>query len=796
MARLWRTSVHEWGLLNGVKAEGSHVRDGGPDNPPPEKLLALSQRAGRLWSWHVDVETMTGRFSRPIALFRKDQASAGPFSVSDVAALFGGDQAAELTERFENLRQTGESFTFEAVDRSGPSTRFFVLDAEAEFDEAGRVSGIFGVTRDVTSQRTAELAIAEQQALLEKSQIVGQMGHWRMPLHGQTQVWSSSLFAMCRMTPVDVLPSETFRNMIVPEQREQIFKLVEEAVLARRAFQYVCDIVLPDGEARTIETVAEPEYDHDGACKGFFGISRDITTLVNAERAVRDNEIRLQTIFDAMDRAGIGIGVQDSEGRVEIARPALLRIAGLRQETDVLGKRWSSLQGDGGPDIRGRFGDVLERAARGEMDSVPNLDVEWVRPDGHRLSVLVRLAPLPGGSRAMIVLDQTEQKVARREIEAREFRTRAILDAIDSAGIGYCVEDTDGRIFDVSPALRKMLGIPESEDLLGRKWTETLPLPDETIRQIQKENETYLAGNGEAFVYPEFVLSLPETGEMQLHARSTPLPGIGRLVLVIDQTERWRLEEQQAEMERHMQQVQKMEAVGQLAGGVAHEINNMLHPIRTFTRAAAKSDDAERRRQLLGRVIDCADKAARIVRETLHFARGDDSAATEHDLNALLSGVVGFSRDLPMRGVELEFSLPLDTMRAAVNETEFTQVIVNLLQNAADAMGDSGTILVELSPLEIGVGGKGALAPGRYAQISIEDTGEGMTPDLIDRAFEPFFTTKEPGKGTGLGLSVVYGIVKRWKGDIRIASERGKGTRVSIILPRIMSTTPEGTGTG
>ena len=186
-------------------------------------------------------------------------------------------------------------------------------------------------------------------------------------------------------------------------------------------------------------------------------------------------------------------------------------------------------------------------------------------------------------------------------------------------------------------------------------------------------------------------------------------------------------------------------------------------------------------------MIDCADKAAKIVRETLHFARGDDSAATDHDLNALLSGVVGFSRDLPMRGVELEFALPAETLRAAVNETEFTQVIVNLLQNAADAMGDAGTILVELSPLEVGAGGSGALKPGRYAQISVEDTGDGMPPEVIDRVFEPFFTTKEPGKGTGLGLSVVYGIVKRWKGDIRIASEAGRGTRVSIILPRITS---------
>lgn len=718
----------------------------------------------------------------------------GPLDLTRIADLFGFRQSQYLLECVDRLEQTGEGFACEVMDYSVEPHRFFAIDAEPELDDQGHVTGVFGVTRDVTRQRRAEQEAAERHHLLERAQQAGRIGHWQMELDTGSLTWSPVIFDILRMpkdTPIDRL---TIPALFVPEQAARLEALRSTAIDAGEPYAYQADMLTPDMAPLTIQVSAEPVRDGAGLVTGYFGTAQDVTERVAAQRASRDNELRLQTIFDAMDKAGIGIGVQDALGHVEVARPALLRMAGLDDLNQIIGKRWSSLQGDGRAGISGAFGTALAKAVAGKSDRAPNFELEWAGPDGNIVSLLVRLAPLQGGARAMIVLDQTEQKVARRAIEAREYRTRAILEAIDAAGIGYCVLDTDGRIFDASAALRGMLGLADSEDLLGRKWTEILSLPVAIKRQIESENQSYEAGSGEAFVYPEFLLELPDGGEMQLHARSTPLPGIGRLVLVIDQTERWRLEEQQAEMERHMQHVQKMEAVGQLAGGVAHEINNMLHPIRTFARAATKSEDPDRRQHLMHRVIDCADKAATIIRETLHFARGDNSKAQRQDINGLLSGVVGFSRDLPMRGIELDFVLPAETMFGVVNETEFMQVIVNLLQNAADATGDSGIIRIELSSLEIASGHRGGMRPGRYAQIAIEDNGEGMPPETIDRVFEPFFTTKEPGKGTGLGLSVVYGIVKRWQGDIRIVSDLGEGTRVMLLLPLARASASEQLG--
>jgi len=546
----------------------------------------------------------------------------------------------------------------------------------------------------------------------------------------------------------------------------------------------VADIVTRDGRHLVIETVAQPEFDDAGAFTGYFGITRDVTERVIAERERRRADEKLQNIFDALDKAGVGIGVQDNDGRVLQARPALLAIAGVKSEADVIGRRWSGMQGTGGTVIRAGYGDVIDEAAEGRTgDRTSNLDVDWVRPDGDILSVLVRLAPLPGGERAMIVLDQTEQKRARDEIQAREFRFRAILDVIDAAGIGYSVLDEDGRIYDVSPTLRRTLRLRPDGDYLGELFGYLVRLPRSVREQVELGYQAYADGLQQSYVYPDFVMDLADGATVQLHARSTPLPGIGRLVLVIDRTDWWQLEQRQAEIERHLQEVQKMEAEGQLAGGVAHEINNMLHPIRTFARAAGRATEEERRLQLLDRVLDCADKAADIVRETLSFARGDGQSTEPRSLNELLRNALPFSRDLSMRDVELEFELPADDLVVGVNETEFIQVLLNLMRNAADAMGEQGIISLSLSERRVRANEVIGLEPGAYERLKVRDKGRRIPKDVADRIFEPFFTTKETGKGTGLGLSVVYGIVKRWGGTIDIESPPGGGAVFEILLP-------------
>ncbi len=754
------------------------------DTANRERLFSLFQRAGRLGSWRIDTDTLRWQPMRRMDPDSLSDSADDGFDFAAMAEVFGPHQATHIREGLERLIATGAPFRCQAdVVASDNSTARFEIEAEAERGPDGTVASIFAITRDITDGARVTSQPDEHTRLLEQAQRIGRIGHWWLELPGHTLTWSDVLFDITGVPRGTLEWQKNFLDLIVADQRDKIADVCERAIRNREGFQFQADIERQDRRAMVVQVIARPRFDDHGSLTGYFGTTQDVTRQAFTERERKSSDLRLQAVFDALDKAGVGIGVQHADGRIRSARPALLKIAGLGSEDRVLGKQWSELQGADGTDIRTHFGPVLREIQKGDRESVNFENVRWVRPDGSEAIVLIRLAPLPSGERAMIVLDQTSESRARSEIEAREYRTRAILDAIDSAGIGYCIEDMEGRIYDVSPVLRQMLELTAGEELLSRRLRDLIAMPDHIAQQVDRETRSGAHGREQPLVLPEFSLSLPSGRTLRVHARSTPLPGVGRLILAIDQTDRWQMEQQQIEIDRHLQEVQKMEAIGQLAGGVAHEINNMLHPIRTFARAASTMDDAERRAHYLSRIMDCADKASKIVRETLSFARGDQGGVKVLSLNDLLSGVVSFSRDLQMSGIELEVDLPPGHLRASVNETEFTQVLLNLLHNAADAMAGEGIIRLALASRTVSVQQVVGLPAGTYACISVIDNGPGMPPDIEDRAFEPFFTTKEPGKGTGLGLSVVYGIIKRWGGVIDLHSTPGKGVTAEILLP-------------
>ncbi|PJK29284.1 ATP-binding protein [Minwuia thermotolerans] len=620
----------------------------------------------------------------------------------------------------------------------------------------------------------------DSERLIDLFERAGRFGAWRIDLPDRRFRPIRGIFQLLGDVRLDRdLPVDDVLAQFGRADREALRQGLDRLVADGARLSHETALIERNGRPLAVVVEALPEFGPDGAVSGVVGITRDVTERVLAERERARAEARLRGVFDALDRSGVGIGAIDAAGRVTMARPALLSLTGHRSEAEVLGRRWVDLQGPGGrADLEAALGALDAGAAGGELG-----DVEWLRPDGRRLHLAVRLAPSLGGGRVISLVDQSEQYAAREESRARESRTRAILDAIDAAGIGFCVEDHAGGIFAVSPRLAELFGVGRDEDLLGRRWKDVLDLPQEVRTLSDEEDRAHAAGRPRPVVYPAFELRRRDGAVARLHARSTPLPGIGRLLLVLDETERWRMERRQAEVDRHLQRVQKLEAVGQLAGGVAHEINNLLHPIRTFARAAAAAGDAADRDRYLARVRECADKARDIVREMLSFARGSEGQMAPAPLGALVADSVAFSRDLPLRGVEIELDLPDEEIVATVNETEFTQVLLNLLTNAADAMADRGIVRVQLSAVDLTEGARPGAAAGRYARIAVSDDGPGMSREVLDRIFEPFFTTKEPGKGTGLGLSVVYGIIHRWGGLIEVESAPGRGASVIILLP-------------
>ncbi|MDQ3478703.1 MAG: response regulator, partial [Pseudomonadota bacterium] len=250
-------------------------------------------------------------------------------------------------------------------------------------------------------------------------------------------------------------------------------------------------------------------------------------------------------------------------------------------------------------------------------------------------------------------------------------------------------------------------------------------------------------------------------------------------------------EERQA-AEAQLRQVQKMEAVGQLTGGIAHDFNNMLAVVVGGIDLARRRLNGPRREVLnhLNNAMEGATRAAALTRRLLSFARSEPLLPERVDAAELVGGMSDLlDRTLGER-IRIEVDLADDTWPTYVDPHQLENAIVNLAVNARDAMNGTGALRIATRNVNLAANQVGDVQAGEYVCVSVTDTGCGMTPDVLERAFEPFFTTKPVGKGTGLGLSQIFGFAHQSEGEVGIASEVGKGTTVSLYLPRTKAEAP------
>ncbi|MDX2143579.1 MAG: PAS domain S-box protein [Rhodospirillaceae bacterium] len=234
-------------------------------------------------------------------------------------------------------------------------------------------------------------------------------------------------------------------------------------------------------------------------------------------------------------------------------------------------------------------------------------------------------------------------------------------------------------------------------------------------------------------------------------------------------------------------QSQKMEALGQLSGGVAHEINNLLQPVIALSDLGGDvlGKDTEKARKYFEVIGGSGRKAREVVRQVLTFARRDTPQLSAQDVVPLVADAVNLAaKGLPPQ-LDVKTDIRLTEARAVISATQVSQVMLNLLRNASDAMKGQGVVTVTLNEETVvdGAPKLAGLKPGRWIKLTVQDTGCGMDRDTLSRVFEPFFTTKPVGKGTGLGLSVVYSIVAGWGGTISLDSEVDRGTTAVIYIP-------------
>ena len=359
------------------------------------------------------------------------------------------------------------------------------------------------------------------------------------------------------------------------------------------------------------------------------------------------------------------------------------------------------------------------------------------------------------------------------QLEGSEERNRAIVEAIPD--LIFRVRE-DGTLLDYQGARDEFSPTPEV--WLGRHLSEVLP-SDVAELAMRNINLAILTGEVQEF---EYTLPVPMPhGEMiEWEGRAVKAGDDEVLILARDITERKRLSAE-------LLQAQKMEAVGTLAGGVAHDFNNMLTAITGYTdlAKAALGPDSP-----VGGYHDevgkAADRAAGLTRQLLAFSRRQVVNPKVIDLNDIILDMDKMLRRMIMENIEL-VTLPSENLKLVqADPGHIEQVLMNLAVNASDAMPEGGKLFMETFNVVVDdelASQHAGLASGNYVGLTVRDTGEGMTEEVQSRVFEPFFTTKEVGKGTGLGLSTVYGIVAQNGGAITVESEQGVGTTFRVLLP-------------
>jgi len=386
---------------------------------------------------------------------------------------------------------------------------------------------------------------------------------------------------------------------------------------------------------------------------------------------------------------------------------------------------------------------------------------------------LVRLVPVVERE----LREAAQRRVAMAALDTSEERYRLLVE--NSADM-ITLQDRQGLITFASPSLARVLGFRPAE-VLGRKLSDFVHEDDVRILASALD-EVLVRGytpliTGLRFRHRDGTWRIVEGSAVRI------VESDGKVGLVTtgrDITERIQLEAQ-------LHRAQKLEAVGRLAGGVAHDFNDLLTVILGYSNLLL--DQLEEDRILYQEVAEirrAADRAATLTQQLLTFGRRQVLSPRPVDLNPIIGAQLDTLRQLIGEGVELTLKLEADLASTRVEPGQVEQIVMNLAANARDAMPQGGRLSIETANVELDVAGarRCAVQPGPYVTLTVTDTGYGMDAATQARLFEPFFTTREPGKGTGFGLSSVYVIVRQCGGNIVVSSEPGRGSSFKIYLPR------------
>ncbi len=505
-----------------------------------------------------------------------------------------------------------------------------------------------------------------------------------------------------------------------------------------------------------------------------------------SEQALRISEVRYRRLFES---AKDGILILDATtGQILDANPFLLHLLGRSLAELQASKPWELSPFRDIAASEAAFRDLQSK----KYSRYEDLPLEDSAGCLHQVEFVSNVYREAGVQVVQCnIRDITDRVAAEHE---RRSLTRRMELLLDSTGEGIYGIDLEGRCTFINRSGAALLGWTP-EELLGRSMHEAIhharqngspyPALDCPLnRALQAGEECRVAGevlwrrDGTSFAV-----------EYAAHPMADAGVTVGSVVTFVDVTERNSLEEQ-------FRQSQKMEAVGRLAGGVAHDFNNLLTVISGYSQILMNElAPSDPHRESLGEIHKAGERAASLTRQLLAFSRRQVLAPEVLDLNAVVRNSRKMFERLLGEDLEVVVALEPGLPRAKADRGQLEQVLMNLALNARDAMPQGGKLTIETATVELDEAycrNHAEVTPGRYAMLTMSDTGIGMDAATRERIFEPFFTTKAMGKGTGLGLAMIYGFIKQSGGHVDVHSEEGRGSVFKLYLPLTLEAGPSG----
>ena len=756
--------------------------DGVPHSGEDRYKLALSGSGDGLWDWDL----VSGRvYFSPRLLeicgFASDLAFIPEGRVID--CIHADDRERYKESLSAHLR--GDRARFECEMRViGRDRRVrWVLDrGRALRDAQGRAIRMVGTVMEYTERHEAEVALREGEQRYQLFSDYASDWIWEMDADLRFSFFSDRFKEITGVDP-DLLIGKRRWEITEEDTEAEHWRRHRADLEAHRPFHdFRYSTFRPFGRIRHQSLSGKPLFDEHGVFRGYRGTARDVTDEVMAQQALAESERRLA---DAAHLAKLGYVTWDEEQDRPIhASEEYIRTLGLDSVAELLERIESRKQ------LHEEFfhPEDIDRCNTEIMSAVASarnteLEHRIVRPDGevrHVRAIGKRVADGQGRTiRSHVsIQDITDLRRVEAALRENEARFRAIF------------ENTSDIIAVISPEGTMLMQSPSVTELLGYSPEERVG--ESATKYVHAEDLDKVADAVACLIKtPDELVSLRLRLRHKdrswrifdtLGRNAIEVPGIGGLVFTSRDVTA------QVELEEHLRQAQKMEAVGQLTGGVAHDFNNILGIILGNLEIAkdrlAPGSDLNR---YLESAIQATQRGATLTQRLLAFSRKQPLKPEPVHVDRLTRSMSDMLRRSLGETIDIEIAGDAGLWPCHVDPGQLENVLLNLAINGRDAMPKGGTLTMESSNTRLGddyTAAQDGLEPGHYVRVAVTDDGVGMSADVMERVFDPFFTTKEVGRGSGLGLSMVYGFAKQSGGHVSIDSEEGRGTTIELYLPR------------